>query len=231
MKVSSSTTKALSTHKGHSDFERFTAPLPLTYGTEKPREILQWQKDLETIRIGLNLKDPETIFRFTASQCYRAAKDAYLSRILDVRKQWPDQVKIWRKENLPVRHNNEPLPVFLHRQQVNELELREFEKPQLEWHNMAVREILLDALPYKILLKQKRYMHRFMRKPRDMKVQVYTSHLIKTNNDEILQLPPFKPNQAFKKDELSEIILFGVSMQWQHKMEKQNFDPDLLNMS
>ena len=100
MKVSSSTTKALSTHKGHSGFERFTAPLPLTSaemtkeelearpkskftlkvlpgkrksaeytkvlihinGTEEPREILQWQKDLETIRIGLNLKDPETIF-------------------------------------------------------------------------------------------------------------------------------------------------------------------------
>ena len=31
-------------------------------GTEEPRAILQWQKDLETICIGLNLKVPETIF-------------------------------------------------------------------------------------------------------------------------------------------------------------------------
>ena len=119
------------------------------------------------------------------------------------------------------------MPNFLHRKQVYEAELRVFEKPQIKWHVQAVWEILLDALPYKILLKQKRYMRRFMRKPRDMKVQVYALHLMKINNDEILQLPPFKPNQAFEKDELSKIILFGVPMQWQREMEKQNFDPDL----
>ena len=50
---------------------------------------------------------------------------------------------------------------------------------------------------------------------------------MKIKNNELLQLPPFKPNQAFKKDELSKIILFGVPMQWQREMEKQNFDPDL----
>ena len=72
-------------------------------GTEEPREILQWQNDLKTIRIGLNLNNPKTIFFFTALQCYGAAKDAYLSCILDARKQWPEQVKTWRKENLPVR--------------------------------------------------------------------------------------------------------------------------------
>ena len=36
-------------------------------------------------------------------------------------------------------------------------------------------------------------------------------HLMKIHNNELPQLPPFNPNQAFKKDKLSEIILFGVN--------------------
>ena len=48
-----------------------------------------------------------------------------------------------------------------------------------------------------------------MHKPKVMKVHVYASHLMKINNDKLPQLPPLKPNQAFKKDELTEIIILG----------------------
>ena len=88
-------------------------------GTEEPRAILQWQKDLETIHVGLNPTDPKTICHFTASQCIGAAKDADLCCQWESRKQWPKQVENWRKENFPVQHSNKPLKEFQHHQEVN----------------------------------------------------------------------------------------------------------------
>ena len=196
-------------------------------GTEDARSILQWKKDLETIRVGLNLKDAETVFKFTAQGCSGAAKDSYLARIQEIRSNWVHEVETYKKAEFPYRTADDDDEEYAERLELYHVKVAEFEKPCLEWHKAGIKEVLLDALPYKILQKQKRYMRRFMRKPKDMKVRVYAAHMMKINNDELPQLPPFRHNQEFDKEELTEIVLYGVPMSWQREMDRQNFDPDL----
>jgi hypothetical protein len=81
---------------------------------------------------------------------------------------------------------------------------------RLRDHQSGLQAVLLDALPYKILQKQKRYMRRHMRKPNNMKVRTYASHLAKINNEELPELPPFAPRQSLNRDDMVDIILNGI---------------------
>ena len=85
--------------------------------------------------------------------------------------------------------------------------------------------VLTNQLPYKVLAKAKRNLHRDSRKPADMKVRVCVQHLVRINNEEIPLLPPFQANQNLSTDELMDILLFGTPKSWQKEMDRQQFDP------
>jgi hypothetical protein len=55
----------------------------------------------------------------------------------------------------------------------------------------ALRSVITNACPFKVLQKQKHYMRRYMRKPQDMKVCTYVHSLMRINIKEIPHLPPF----------------------------------------
>jgi hypothetical protein len=68
-------------------------------------------------------------------------------------------------------------------------------------------------------------LRRDMRKPKDMKVCNYYQNIVRINNEEIPNLPPFQTLQKLSNDELTDIILFGNPKSWQNKMDRQGFDP------
>ena len=85
--------------------------------------------------------------------------------------------------------------------------------------------VLINHMPRKILQKVKRSLRREMRKPADMLVRTYYQHILRLNNEEMPNLPPFGANQQLGNDELLDIILFGTPRSWQNEMDKQGFDP------
>ena len=89
----------------------------------------------------------------------------------------------------------------------------------------ALSLIIAENLPYKCLQKVKRYIRRECRKPLDMKVREYASHLNRINRDEIPNIPPAAPDQELSQDELIEILLYGTPKSWQREMDRQGFDP------
>jgi hypothetical protein len=62
-----------------------------------------------------------------------------------------------------------------------------------------------------------------------MKVRTYYQHLLRMNQEELPQLPPFAADQGLSPDELMDIILFGTPKSWSREMDRQGFDP--LNMT
>ena len=89
----------------------------------------------------------------------------------------------------------------------------------------ALQVVLLNLMPSKVLPKVKRQMRREMRKPLDMKVRAYAQHLVRLNQSDLPNLPPFHQNQALTQDELLDILLFGTPRSWQNEMDRQGFDP------
>jgi hypothetical protein len=83
----------------------------------------------------------------------------------------------------------------------------------------ALRSVITNACPFKVLQKQKRYMHRYMRKPQDMKVRTYVHSLMRINIEEILHLPPFAQDQRLSEDEIIEIILNATPNSWSQEMD------------
>jgi hypothetical protein len=86
--------------------------------------------------------------------------------------------------------------------------------------------ILTYIAPHKALAKQKRWMRCNCCKPTNMLVREYTNNLHQINKRELCKLPLFDANQILTGDELTDIVLHGVSRLWPRKMEKQDFDPD-----
>jgi hypothetical protein len=101
----------------------------------------------------------------------------------------------------------------------------------MEEHHLAVRAVVLRSLPFEVLRKQKRHMRRHMRKPREMRMKTYVGHMIKINQDELPQLPPFAANQSIPQDEMAEIIHSGLPTSWQHEMTKLSFVPEEHNLT
>ena len=58
--------------------------------------------------------------------------------------------------------------------------------------DVALNLVLTNYLPRKVLARVKRSMRRDMRKPADMKVRHYYQNLIRMNDEELPNLPPFQ---------------------------------------
>ena len=92
--------------------------------------------------------------------------------------------------------------------------------------NAAVCGILGFIAPHKALEKQKRYLRRYCRKPKDMKIRVFVNHLARINYQELIHLPPaFNHTQSLNVDELNDIIVNSIPRKWTREMDKQDFDP------
>ena len=79
------------------------------------------------------------------------------------------------------------------------------------------------------LCMQKRYMRRYMRKPRDMKMRVYRNRVVELNN--YLERFPtvFNATQKIDDDEVVDILEFATPNKWQSEMVRLGFDSVVAN--
>ena len=90
---------------------------------------------------------------------------------------------------------------------------------------VALEVMLTGIMPSKALPRVKRYLRRECRKPPEMKVRLYFQLLNRINSVEIPCLPPFNNTRKFNKDELMDIVLYGVPKSWIREMDRQGIDP------
>ena len=89
----------------------------------------------------------------------------------------------------------------------------------------ALDLVVANFPPCKSLARVKRSMRWDMRKPVEMKVRQHVQNLIRLNNEESPNLPPFGTNQKLSEDRNLDIMLFGTPRSWQNEVEQQGFDP------
>ena len=85
-------------------------------------------------------------------------------------------------------------------------------------------ELIKHVFPKRAISTQKRYMRRFLRKPREWKTREFAARLVEIN-ELLKQFPPFRDDQQLDTDELLEILEFAVPATWQKAMVLQGFDP------
>jgi hypothetical protein len=91
-------------------------------------------------------------------------------------------------------------------------------------YEICCQKLIKHAFPKKALTDQKRYMRRFLRKPRDMKTRIFMGRLIELN-DYLELFPDFQDNQKLAQDEIMDIAEYGVPNTWQKTMVLQGFNP------
>ena len=90
-------------------------------------------------------------------------------------------------------------------------------------------EEVMDALtahvfPIKALQTQKRFMRRFLRKPREMKARDFVSRVCEIN-EMLNQFPGANGAGSLPQDELLDLMEFGMPSSWQRQMIMHDFDP------
>jgi hypothetical protein len=92
-------------------------------------------------------------------------------------------------------------------------------------YEKCVQALITHVLPRKALAIQKRYMRRFLRKPKDMKVREFMNRLVEVNMY-LKEFPPFSAEgQELPDDEIMDIAEFAVPATWQKTMIMHGFNP------
>ena len=186
-------------------------------GNETPRQIVRWRKDVIKLCIGVNANTresrqpimeacmrpgPMNIFTATlrahAELAYNEAMKTALAA--DTTAGNTDASDAVRANGIDHYRTDDHLDIGL-------------------------QEVVANLLPRKVLPKVKRNLRRDMRKPLDMKVRTYFQALMRVNDEELPNLPPFGNRQFLTEDEILDILLFGTPRSWQQEMDRQGFDP------
>ena len=88
----------------------------------------------------------------------------------------------------------------------------------------VINGVTQHIFPERSLQKQKRYMRRFMRKPYEMRMRVYSARVTEINAY-LNYFPPFLANQQLPNDEILELLEFAIPTSWQREMTRQGYDP------
>ena len=94
-------------------------------------------------------------------------------------------------------------------------------------YRKCIAAVTLGVFPQKALQDQKRWMRRFLKKPREMQVRDYIARVIEIN-DYLEEFPPTTVNGNATKlpdDELLDLLEFRIPIKWQRQMQVQNFVP------
>jgi hypothetical protein len=88
----------------------------------------------------------------------------------------------------------------------------------------VLNELTTHVFPQRALQQQKRYMRRWMRKPKTMQIRDFVTRVVELN-DYLPKFPPFGADQKLQDDELMDILEYAVPLTWQRTMFLHNFDP------
>jgi hypothetical protein len=94
----------------------------------------------------------------------------------------------------------------------------------LEHFTQVLEDMGAYVFPRRALQMEKRYMRRYMRKPRKLKMREYMARVEELNND-LRYFPTFVPGATLHQDELLDIYEYGIPARWQSRFLLHGFDP------
>ena len=94
----------------------------------------------------------------------------------------------------------------------------------LEDFNNSLNGLIQHVFPCRAISIQKRYMRRFMRKPRSMTIRDFMTRITEVNTY-LTKFPPFQAEQMLPQDEIMDIAEFAIPARWQKLMILHGFDP------
>ena len=191
------------------DSPTFKKYIRVLTGNESVRTVLTWSEDHSQVVRGLDLTDAADVYALTTGVLTGSSKTIYTAHVETSCANAKSAAIDAAVGNAKAAERAKDPMEFLNERMVRE----------------AKRELIKGVVPNKIVAMVKRYLRRDARKPADMKVRQYYQHLLRVNNDELIQLPPFRPDQNMGEDELIDILLFGTPKSWTREMDRQGFDP------
>ena len=88
----------------------------------------------------------------------------------------------------------------------------------------ALKGLISHVFPTKALTTQKRYMRRFLRKPREMKIREFMNRVVEIN-EYLPMFPPYEEDSKLSNEEIMDIAEYATPAQWQKTMVMHGFDP------
>jgi len=204
---------------------------------ETPREILEWRHNVERALTGLALNDNGLSSYNMCKQFMRGSTlSSFIAKagtILVDKKAKAIVAAEQARDNYPVATDASHIIADFNALRAAVVtantrdtldHLNENYGPQVV--KDSLNEVVKTLLPNKTLQCVKRYLRREARKPLDMGVKQYIMHIYRINTKEIARCPSvFDNTQCLTPDEIIDILLFGTPKIWQHKMDRQGFDP------
>ena len=197
----------LSTRPGTAGAATYKFQGRILAGDETPRQMMRWRQDVTNICIGLDTATlatrrpimeasmragPKAVFEGALKALSKIAYLTALNAALEADKTAGNTTASDAVRGNGVDHylDNDML-------------------------DTGLQMTITNYLPRKVLARVKRSMRRDMRKPVDMKVRSYYQNLIRMNDEELPNLPPYKLDNKLSEDELLDIVLFGTPRSWQ----------------
>ena len=218
-----SVTFELYTIPGTTTSTKYKYPVRILTGFETPRQLIRWRNDLAIVVKGLNLTLPAEIYAVHIA-CMRTGPLAVYQESVEGYKEEAYDEAMKQAKADDAAASSSTATVTTEQDKVRNKGKDGFLEVIHLQHAVGV-VVVADALPRKALEKAKRALRRDMRKPVDMKVRKYYQSLIRINNEELPNLPPFERDQKLSQDEIIDILLHGTPRSWQNEMDRQGFDP------
>ena len=89
---------------------------------------------------------------------------------------------------------------------------------------LCLRDVMEHVFPKRAIAVQKRYMRRYMRKPRTVKTREYMARFVEMN-EYLREFPGYEEGKELQADDIMDIAEFGVPATWQRQMVVHGFDP------
>jgi hypothetical protein len=195
-------------------------------GSETLRQTIQWYKDILLVLTGMGIKDAEQMVPLIEQQCEGSAQAAFQTTLNTVSLELLNEVDQQIEAEVGEQQEDETLEDYEERRTEARTTIEKQVKLAKKDVVKCLQKVIEAACPYKVLQKQRKYMRRYMRKPRDMTIRQFVNAVTRMNNDELPYLPPFEANQSLPEDDIIEIVLHACPNSWIQEMDRQDFDSD-----
>ena len=197
-----SMTFTLQTTPGQDDLPTYKTSICILTGREDVQTLIKWYRNVPKILHGLGAT--------TYQQKIPIVETLMQSLPLGVFREKLASQKRERFEARIMEAPDDPAAEVIHNAGVDHVD-----NCELVHIDRALQHTITQHMPSRVLARVKRFMRRECRKPVEMLVREYYSHLVRLNMEILPNLPPFQQNQSLREDEMVDILLFATPKSWQ----------------
>jgi hypothetical protein len=214
-----------------TDTTKYVFTMRKVDGNQTIRQTLQWMEDVIKVLRGLRLQNCPERHELIQQLCSGGSLTAYTSEVNNWIRKTKEQDRQDAMANAAPRDTANGETAIAYQERLQRV-MDAVPDPAITERAIlgGLRQIVVEACPYKVMERQKAYMRRKMRKPREMTTRTYVNHLNRINETELPALPPlYSQDASFSSEELKEIVVHGIPNSWRREMNK--FDVDLYKSS